>query len=55
MKQTAILLSVDNRPITYSFPQLICELAGLNVLAAPRELMGSLFAPTDIEALLELA
>ena len=51
MKQTAILLPVDNRPVTCIFPQLICSLAGLNVLAAPRHLMGSLSAPTDIEAM----
>ncbi len=51
MQQTAILLPVDNRPITYLFPQLICRLAGLNVLVPPRNLMGSLLAPTDINAL----
>jgi hypothetical protein len=51
MKQAAILLPVDNRPITYSFPQLICQLAGLKVLAPPRHLMGSLVAAADIKAL----
>jgi Protein of unknown function (DUF4127) len=51
MKQTAILLPVDNRPITYLFPQLMCQLAGLEVLAAPRHLMGSLDAPINIDAL----
>ncbi len=51
MKQTVILIPTDNRPITYTFPQQICELADLNVLVPPRNLMGSLFAPTDLDLL----
>ncbi len=53
MKYTAILLPADNRPITYLFPQLICQLANLAVSIAPRNLMGSLVAPTDIDALFQ--
>jgi hypothetical protein len=51
MKTTAILLPTDNRPITYLYPQNICHLAGLNVLVPPRDLMGSLFAPTNLSEL----
>lgn len=50
-KKTVVLLPTDNRPITYIFPQQICQLAGLNVLVPPRNLMGSLFAPTNSEEL----
>lgn len=53
MKATAILLPADNRPITYLFPELICQLANLSVSIAPRDLMGSLTAPTDIDALFQ--
>jgi len=48
IKPTVVLLPTDNRPITYSFPQSICQLANLNTIVPPRNLMGSLFAPTDL-------
>ncbi len=51
MKRTVVLLPTDNRPITYIFPQQICQLADLDVLIPPRNLMGSLFAPTELSVL----
>jgi hypothetical protein len=51
MKQTAVLLPTDNRPITYVFPQYICQLANLDILIPSRHLMGSLLAPTDLNIL----
>ncbi len=51
MRPLALLLPTDNRPVTYTFPQLICQLADIDVLMPPRHLMGSLQAPTDLSLL----
>ncbi|MBY0545675.1 MAG: DUF4127 family protein [Candidatus Obscuribacterales bacterium] len=41
-----VLIPLDNRPITYLFPQIVCRVAGVTAFAPPRELMGSLVAPS---------
>jgi hypothetical protein len=41
-----VLIPLDNRPITYLFPQIVCRVAGVAALVPPRELMGSLIAPS---------
>jgi hypothetical protein len=46
----AIVVPIDNRPVTYVFPQLIGKIAGVEILAPPRNLMGSLQAITNVEA-----
>ncbi len=51
MRKTALILPTDNRPVTYSFAQLLVQLANLNLLVPPRNLMGSLTAPSDLRAL----
>lgn len=40
------LIPLDNRPVTYLLPQQICRVAGLSVIAAPRDLLGSLTSPS---------
>lgn len=52
MKEKIVLLPTDNRPVTYIFPQQICELAKLKVAVPPRNFMGSLQAPTDLNKLM---
>lgn len=46
----AILIPIDNRPVTYVFPQLIAQIAGVETLVPPRNLMGSLEANTNVDA-----
>lgn len=41
-----VLIPLDNRPVTYQFPQMICRVAGVPVLVPPLELIGSLTAPS---------
>jgi hypothetical protein len=41
-----VLIPLDNRPITYLFPQIVCRVAGVTAFVPPRELMGSLTAPS---------
>jgi hypothetical protein len=47
----AILIPIDNRPVTYLYPQLIARIAGIEVLVPPRQLMGSLSSDTSTEEL----
>lgn len=49
----AIIVPIDNRPVTYVFPQLIGQIAGVEILAPPRILMGSLQAITNVDAVAE--
>ena len=51
----ALLLPLDDRPVTYSFPQLVSRLAGVKALMPPRQLMGSLAAPANPDALIDWA
>lgn len=46
----AIILPLDDRPVTYGLPQMICRLAGVRPLMPPRGLMGGL-APANPDAL----
>jgi hypothetical protein len=46
----AIVIPIDNRPVTYVFPQLIGQIAGVEILAPPRNLMGSLQANSNVDA-----
>ena len=41
-----VLIPLDNRPVTYQFPQMICKVAGVPALVPPLELVGSLTAPS---------
>ena len=41
-----VLIPLDNRPVTYQFPQMICRVAGVPALVPPLELVGSLTAPS---------
>lgn len=41
-----VLIPLDNRPVTYQFPQIICRVAGVPALVPPLELLGSLTAPS---------
>jgi hypothetical protein len=50
---TVILIPIDNRPITYGFPQMIARVAGIDAVVPPRNLLGSLFAPSSVGALSE--
>lgn len=47
----AILVPIDNRPVTYVFPQLIAQVAGVEALVPARTMMGSLQANTNVDAL----
>ena len=47
----ALLIPLDDRPITFTFPSMLAQVAGIEVLAPPRSLMGSLFHPAQIDSL----
>jgi hypothetical protein len=47
----AILVPLDNRPITYIFPQMVARIAGVDALMPPRSIMGSLQADSPAEQL----
>lgn len=49
----AIIIPIDNRPVTYLFPQLLGQVAGIEVIAPPRESMGSLTVTTSVNVLNE--
>jgi hypothetical protein len=49
----AVLLPLDDRPVTYGFPQLIARVAGVEALVPPRSLFGSLNTSADIEGITE--
>lgn len=46
-----VLIPIDNRPVTYIYPQLVAQIAGLEPLCPPRELFGSLNAPAKIDSI----
>jgi hypothetical protein len=45
------MLPLDNRPVTYLWPQLLAKCAGIEALAPPRAVLGSLDGIADIEAI----
>src|SRR5437660_669490 len=53
MQMRALLLPLDDRPVTYGFPQLVARVAGVETLVPPRNLFGSLDAAADIEGISE--
>ncbi|PWT96108.1 MAG: hypothetical protein C5B53_10335 [Candidatus Melainabacteria bacterium] len=49
--EKVILIPIDNRPVTYVFPQMVAAAAGVEPIVPARNLMGSLKAPTDLNLL----
>lgn len=47
----AILVPLDNRPVTYLLPRLVANIAGVHATLPPRHLMGSLQRPSNVNAL----
>lgn len=47
----ALLVPLDDRPITYIFPQMVADVAGITALVPPRDAFGSLSRAAEIEAL----
>jgi hypothetical protein len=43
-----ILIPIDGRPVTYSFPQMIAATAGIEAIVPPHELMGTKGVPADL-------
>jgi Protein of unknown function (DUF4127) len=50
-----LLIPLDDRPVTYSFPALIARVARVEAILPPRHLMGALTRPAQIEELLTFA
>ncbi|MGD9680757.1 MAG: DUF4127 family protein [Candidatus Obscuribacterales bacterium] len=48
---TALIIPLDDRPVTYVFPAMIAETAGIEVVSPPRSLMGSIFHPAQMDSL----
>lgn len=47
-----ILLPLDDRPVTYMFPQLVARTAAIEPIVPPRELFGSLMSAAKIDQLI---
>ncbi len=47
----ALLIPLDDRPITYVFPSMLASCAGIEVISPPRSLMGSLFHAAQTDSL----
>src|SRR5579883_2491864 len=47
-----ILVPIDNRPVTYGFPQMIAGIAGLNAVVPPFESMGSQGVPANFNSII---
>lgn len=47
----AILVPLDNRPVTYLLPRLVANIAGVQVVVPPRHLMGTLQRPSNVNLL----
>jgi hypothetical protein len=50
-----LLIPLDDRPVTYTFPALIAKAARIEAILPPRHLMGSLTTPAQIDELLAFA
>lgn len=46
-----LLIPLDDRPVTYSYPQLLAKLGGAEAIVPPRTMMGSLSRGAQIEEL----
>lgn len=44
----ALLLPLDNRPVTYLYPRILAEVAGVEAVMPPRTLMGTLDQPAPV-------
>ena len=49
----AIIVPIDNRPVTFLYPQILGRIANVEMLAPPREIMGSLTVNTSVNVLNE--
>ena len=47
-----VFIPLDDRPVTYQLPIMLGQIAGVDVLAPPRSLVGHYLQPGDPEALL---
>ena len=47
-----LLVPLDDRPVTYTYPQLIMKSARVEPILPPRAMLGSLARPAQIEELL---
>jgi len=50
-----LLIPLDDRPVTYTFPALVAKAARVEAILPPRHLMGALTRPAQIEELLTFA
>lgn len=48
----ALLLPLDDRPVTYVYPQMVAKVAGINPIVPPRALFGSLEHGAKVEAII---
>ncbi len=48
-----LLLPLDDRPVTFVYPQMVAQAAGIETVAPPRKLLGSLSQPADPVKLME--
>jgi hypothetical protein len=47
----AIMVPLDNRPVTYLLPRLVANIAGVQATVPPRHLMGTLQRPSNINSI----
>lgn len=47
----AIMVPLDNRPVTYLLPRLVARIAGVQATLPPRHLMGTLQRPSNVNSL----
>ena len=50
-----LLIPLDDRPVTYTFPALVAKVAGVEAILPPRQMMGALTRPAQMEELLNFA
>lgn len=50
-----LLIPLDDRPVTYTFPALVARVARIEAILPPRHLMGALTRPAQIDELLTFA
>jgi len=54
-RMKVLLIPLDDRPVTYSYPQLLARSAGWEAIVPPRNVMGSLARGAQIEELFAFA
>lgn len=50
-----LLIPLDDRPVTYTYPQILIKAAGADAIVPPRQLMGSLSRGAQIDELFSFA